>query len=61
MDEAIRRLRTEAQRLAQGKARSQVRYAAAFRRAAVTWRGQVTAGVDPWRAWRATSACRNRP
>jgi hypothetical protein len=36
MDEEIRRLRTDARRLAQGKARSQVRYPEAFRRAAVT-------------------------
>jgi hypothetical protein len=36
MDDAIRRLRADAQRLAQGKARSQVRYPEAFRRAAVT-------------------------
>ena len=36
MDEATRRLRAAAQRLAQGKARSQVRYPAAFRRAAAT-------------------------
>jgi transposase len=35
MDDAIRRLRAEAQRLALGKARSQVRYPEAFRRAAV--------------------------
>ena len=35
MDEEIRRLRTEARRLAQGKPRSQVRYPDAFRRAAV--------------------------
>jgi hypothetical protein len=36
MDEAIRRLRADARRLAQGKPRSQVRYPDAFRRAAVT-------------------------
>ena len=36
MNEAIRRLRAEAQRLAQDKPRSQVRYPEAFRRAAVT-------------------------
>jgi hypothetical protein len=35
MDDEIRRLRAEAQRLAQGKSRSQVRYPRAFRRAAV--------------------------
>ena len=36
MDEAIRRLRAEVQRLALGKPRGQVRYPEAFRRAAVT-------------------------
>jgi transposase-like protein len=35
MDHEIRRLRAEAQRLAQGKPRSQVRYPDGFRRAAV--------------------------
>ena len=35
MDEEIRRLRTEAQRLARGKPPSQVRYPDAYRRAAV--------------------------
>ena len=35
MDEEIRRLRAEAQRLAQGKTHSQVRYPQTFRRAAV--------------------------
>jgi hypothetical protein len=35
MDQELRRLRAEVQRLAQGKARSQVRYPAAFRRAAL--------------------------
>jgi transposase-like protein len=40
MDEGIRRLRAEAQRLAQGKPPRQVRYPDAFRRAAVAraWR-----------------------
>ena len=36
MDEATRRLRANAQRLGQGKPRSQVRYPEAFRRATVT-------------------------
>jgi len=35
MDEEIRRLRAEAQRLAQGKAGHQIRYSPTFRRAAV--------------------------
>jgi transposase-like protein len=35
MDKEIRRLRAEAERLAQGKSRSQVRYSPAFRRTAV--------------------------
>jgi transposase-like protein len=35
MDEEIRRLRTEAQQLAQAKVRSQVRYPSTFRRTAV--------------------------
>jgi transposase-like protein len=35
MEDEIRRLRTEAQRLAHGKPRSQVRYPSRFRRAAV--------------------------
>src|SRR5262245_37454983 len=35
MEDAVRRLRADAQRLTQGKPRSQVRYPEAFRRAAV--------------------------
>lgn len=47
MDEQLRRLRAEAQRLAQGKPRSQVRYPDTFRRALSRWPDGASGRAGP--------------